>query len=125
MNSPETNPSQPTPNLSRVEHSPDASIRQDGEGPKFISQQSISGERTKGWVTNVLLAISTIALVLVSIKLYTAEKDLQTQVWLRDDALTKFMTGPYAKLVADVQTNQALINAYGLQKSVCPQPERK
>jgi hypothetical protein len=35
-------------------------------------------------------------------KFHDAEKDIQTQVWLRDDALTKFEQGPYADLKAHV-----------------------
>jgi hypothetical protein len=35
-------------------------------------------------------------------KLHDAEKDIQTQVWLRDDALTKFEQGSYADLKAHV-----------------------
>jgi len=39
-------------------------------------------------------------------KLHDAEKDIQTQVWLRDDALTKFQQGPFADLKAHVIANE-------------------
>jgi hypothetical protein len=55
---------------------------------------------------DLILATVTAISVLTSLwlwsKLHDAEKDLQTQVWLRDDALTKFEQGPYADLKAHV-----------------------
>jgi len=35
-------------------------------------------------------------------KLHDAEHDIQTQIWLRDDALTKFEQGPFADTKAHV-----------------------
>jgi hypothetical protein len=58
---------------------------------------------------DTILAIAIVMLVLVSVLLYGAYKDLQTQVWLRDDALTKFMSGPYADMRAETKANQILI----------------
>jgi hypothetical protein len=53
---------------------------------------------------DLILATVTAISVLTSLwlwsKLHDAEKDLQTQVWLRDDALTKFEQGPFADLKA-------------------------
>lgn len=74
-----------------------------------VAQATVNAERTKGWFTNVLLATTLIALVIVSAELYSARKDLQTQVWLRDDALTKFMSGPYADLRAEVKATQIVL----------------
>lgn len=55
---------------------------------------------------DLILATMTALSVLTSLwlwsKLHDAEKDIQTQVWLRDDALTKFEQGPYADLKAHV-----------------------
>ena len=55
---------------------------------------------------DLILATVTALSVLTSLwlwsKLHDAEKDIQTQVWLRDDALTKFEQGPYADLKAHV-----------------------
>jgi hypothetical protein len=50
----------------------------------------------------VAMAISVITSLWLWSKLHDAEKDIQTQVWLRDDALTKFEQGPYADLKAHV-----------------------
>ena len=47
-------------------------------------------------------AASIIVSVILGIKLHDADKDLQTQVWLRDDALTKFEQGSFADLKAHV-----------------------
>jgi hypothetical protein len=55
---------------------------------------------------DLILATVTALSVMTSLwlwsKLHDAEKDIQTQVWLRDDALTKFEQGPYADLKAHV-----------------------
>lgn len=50
----------------------------------------------------VVLAASILTNWLLWTKLHDADKDLQTQVWLRDDALTKFEQGPFADLKAHV-----------------------
>ena len=55
---------------------------------------------------DLILATITALSIITSLwlwgKLHDAEKDIQTQVWLRDDALTKFEQGPYADLKAHV-----------------------
>jgi len=55
---------------------------------------------------DLILAVMTALSVMTSLwlwsKLHDADKDIQTQVWLRDDALTKFEQGPYADLKAHV-----------------------
>lgn len=55
---------------------------------------------------DLLIAVTLAASVLVNLtlwsKLHDADKDIQTQVWLRDDALTKFEQGPFADLKAHV-----------------------
>jgi len=53
-------------------------------------------------MVSVAMAISVITSLWLWSKLHDAEKDIQTQVWLRDDALTKFEQGPYADLKAHV-----------------------
>lgn len=50
----------------------------------------------------VILAGSILTNIIVGWLLMGAYKDLQTQVWLRDDALTKFVQGPYADTKAHV-----------------------
>lgn len=53
-------------------------------------------------VVAVILALSLLTNIWIWSKLHDADKDIQTQVWLRDDALTKFEQGPYADLKAHV-----------------------
>lgn len=55
---------------------------------------------------DLILAVMTALSIMTSLwlwsKLRDADKDIQTQIWLRDDALTKFEQGPYADLKAHV-----------------------
>lgn len=77
--------------------------------PKSIIQvvKNIFGGGTRA--QDFILAVASIVIVLQAVALYIAYKDMQTQVWLRDDALTKFMSGPYADLRAETKANQILI----------------
>ncbi len=50
----------------------------------------------------VILSLSILTNWLLWTKLHDAEKDIQTQVWLRDDALTKFEQGPFADMKAHI-----------------------
>jgi len=61
-----------------------------------------------------LFAFSVLVNILLGILLYGAWKDLQTQIWLRSDSLTK----ENADLRAEIKTTQALIQAYGISKSL-------
>lgn len=49
-----------------------------------------------------ILAFSVLTNIWLWVKLHDAEKDIQTQIWLRDDALTKFEQGPFADIKAHV-----------------------
>ncbi len=50
----------------------------------------------------VVVAASILTNWLLWTKLHDADKDIQTQVWLRDDALTKFQQGPFADAKAHI-----------------------
>ncbi len=50
----------------------------------------------------VVMAFSVLTNLWLWSKLHDAEKDIQTQVWLRDDALTKFEQGPFVDIKARV-----------------------
>lgn len=50
----------------------------------------------------VVMAASIITSLVLWSKLHDAEKDIQTQIWLRDDALTKFEQGAFADTKAHV-----------------------
>jgi hypothetical protein len=67
-----------------------------------------------------VMAAAILTIVVLGFLLHDAYKDIQTQVWLRDDALTKFMTGPYADLRAEVKANQIVIQTLGAQ---CQKPK--
>lgn len=66
-----------------------------------------------------VMAAAILAIVILSFLLHDAYKDIQTQVWLRDDAFTKFMTGPYADLRAEVKATQIVL------ASQCAKPTEK
>jgi hypothetical protein len=53
-------------------------------------------------LVSAVMAVSVITSLVLWSKLHDAEKDIQTQVWLRDDALTKFEQGPFADTKAHV-----------------------
>lgn len=53
-------------------------------------------------IVATVTAASIITNLVLWSKLHDAEKDIQTQVWLRDDALTKFEQGPYAETKAHI-----------------------
>lgn len=51
-------------------------------------------------IVSTIAAAAVITCLVLWSKLHDAEKDIQTQIWLRDDALTKFEQGPFADLKA-------------------------
>lgn len=53
-------------------------------------------------IVAVILSLSLLTNLWLWGKLHDADKDIQTQVWLRDDALTKFEQGPFSDLKAHV-----------------------
>jgi len=53
-------------------------------------------------IISVILALSVLTNLWLWSKLHDADKDIQTQIWLRDDALTKFQQGPFADMKAHV-----------------------
>lgn len=57
---------------------------------------------TRDLIMGLVCAISVLTSLWLWSKLHDAEKDIQTQVWVRDDALTKFEQGPFADLKAHV-----------------------
>jgi hypothetical protein len=67
-----------------------------------------------------VMAAAIMAIIIMGVLLHDAYKDIQTQVWLRDDALTKFMSGPYADLRAEVKATQIV-----LASGQCTKPKEK
>jgi len=74
-------------------------------------------KETREFIITVILAISILTNWLLWTKYHDAEKDLQTQVWLRSDSLTK----ENAELRAHFIAIEDLIQSYGIAKSI-PKP---
>jgi hypothetical protein len=78
--------------------------------------QSVRFTFTKG-ARELILATVTALSVMTSLwlwsKLHDAEKDIQTQIWLRQDKdeerFQKFIAGPYAELAGEVKATQLLL----------------
>lgn len=83
-----------------AEHSPDESVH-GNTAPVQITRFTLPKD-ARELIIAVILAFSVLTNLWLWSKLHDAEKDIQTQVWLRDDALTKFEQGPYADLKAHV-----------------------
>jgi hypothetical protein len=86
-----------------------APATQSGDGPKLLAQLSVDGDKTKGWVTNVLLALNVVALLLV----WASTRDKQTQAWLNGDEFAKFQSGAYADQRAEIKALQIEIQRIG------------
>lgn len=53
-------------------------------------------------IVAIILSLSVLTNLYLWGKVHDADKDIQTQVWLRDDALTKFEQGPFADAKAHI-----------------------
>lgn len=84
------------------------------EGGSNVAQATITGERTKGWFTNVLLAVCICALIGAGLMYRYASmvNDLK-----RYD-LDFFIQHDFADLKTQARVDHELIQAYGLQKAV-------
>lgn len=82
------------------DHCSDDSVR-DNSAPVQIVRMSLPKE-ARELILATVTALSVITSLWLWSKLHDAEKDIQTQIWVRDDALTKFEQGPYADLKAHV-----------------------
>lgn len=100
-----------------AEHSPNESVHGAPHGNVNVNRFTFSKD-ARDLIVATVMALSIITIVILGYLLHDAYKDARTQVWLRDDALTKFTTGPYAELKSHVTALDSLINAYGLQKSL-------
>lgn len=70
---------------------------------------------------DTILAIAIVVIILQTVLLLEAWKDLQTQVWLRSDSLTK----ENAQLLAEIRTTQGLVQAYGISKTIQDSQEKR
>lgn len=83
-----------------MKHCSDDSVH-GNSAPVQITRFSLPKDAREILISVVMAASVLTSLVLWS-KLHDAEKDIQTQIWLRDDALTKFEQGPFADTKAHV-----------------------
>lgn len=81
------------------------------DGP--IAQAMVQGERTKGWVTNVLLALCIMALIANFLMWRYAAMIQDLKRW----DLDAFKQTEWTELKAQVKSDHDLIQAYGLQKA--------
>jgi len=95
----------------------------DERGKRDFSDESVSGSDSahininrfsvpkdaRDIIIATVMAASILTIVILAFLLHDAYKDIKTQVWLRDDALTKFTTGPYADLRAEVKATQIVL----------------
>jgi signal transduction histidine kinase len=96
-----------------LEDSPDQSFKQDGR-LNVNNQAMITGERTKAWFTNVLLAINIVALVVLIFVYRHAAMVQDLKRWDLDN----FLQTSFSDLKATVKSDHELIQAYGLQKTI-------
>ena len=99
------------PQMVRRHDSPDEGVHTEPHGITQVVRNFFGGGTR---AQDTILAIAIVVLVLQSFLLYGAWKDLQTQVWLRSDSLTK----ENAELRAQIMTNNALLQAYGISKTL-------
>lgn len=98
------------------ENSPDESTHTDQYGITQVVRNFFGGGTR---AQDTMLAVSIVVNILLAVLLYGAWKDLQTQIWLRSDALTK----ENAELRAQYLVNNALLEAYGVKRSL-QKPEK-
>lgn len=110
------------PSMSRRHESPDEPMTASDNG-HIQSMKVLLPKGARDIFVATIMSMSIITSVILAFLLHDAYKDIQTQVWLRDDALTKFMTGPYADLRAEVKANQIVTAALGGQ-CLKPKPEK-
>jgi len=59
-------------------------------------------------ITATVLALAIVTIWIQAARIHDQAKDIQTQVWLRDDALTKFEQGPFADLKGHIIASEIL-----------------
>lgn len=97
-----------------AENSPDEHTHTEQGGITQVVRNFFGGDSR---AHDTMLAISIIVNVLLTVLLYSAWKDLATQVWLRSDSLTK----ENSEIRGHVIAMEDLIQTYGMGKSI-PKP---
>lgn len=95
------------------DHSPNEGVNA-GEGANVNIVRLLFGEKGKEIFYGIVLGIS----IVVNIIAIFAWRDAATEQRVKQYELQFFETHEFAEVKAQIQTNQALIQAYGLQKVV-------
>ena len=85
-----------------------------GENTHGSNFRFVFNGNSKDLILGIVVAASALTTWFVWNKYHDAEKDLQTQIWLRSDSLSK----ENAELRAQILATQALVQAYGIGKTV-------
>lgn len=96
------------PKQTAPDHSPDESINAGGS----VQVTRIGVPPAKDLILWFLVGVSLAGNVFN----WYYSHDAKTQAWLAEDATEKLQSGPVADLRSQMQTNYALINAYGLRE---------
>ena len=102
------------------EHSPNEAVHTGQHGISNVIRNIVGNDKAQ----ERFLAFSVFVNILLGVLLYTAWKDLQTQIWLRSDSLTKENTEIRAHVIAI----EDLVQSYGIAKGISrpsPLPEEK
>lgn len=102
------------PNSGHIEGATQDTVTTESHGITQVVKNIFGNASNREVVIGALLGISIIVNVLA---IYTW-RDAATEARVKDYDLTFFVTHDFAALKADVQVNQKLIEAYGLQKAV-------
>lgn len=96
-----------------AEHSPDESVHCGTNGHVNVNRFTFSKD-TLQWITAAICAAAVLAVIIVSYLLHDAYRDIQTQVWLKQDKeeekFQKFVAGPYAQLAGELKANEILFD---------------
>ncbi len=94
------------------EHSADETITAHENSHVNVNRFTFSKD-ARDLILAVMTALSVMTSLWLWSKLHDAEKDIQTQVWLRQDKdeerFQKFIAGPYAELAGEVKAEQIML----------------
>ena len=93
------------------EHSPNESITAH-QSANVASVRFTIPKDARDLILAVITAVSVMTSLWLWSKLHDAEKDIQTQIWLKQDKdeerFQKFVAGPYAQLAGELRANEIL-----------------
>ena len=94
-----------------AEHSPDESVHGAPHGNVNVNRFVLPRD-ARELIVAVVMSASLLATLIVSYLLHDAYRDIQTQIWLKQDKeeekFQKFVAGPYAQLAGELKANEIL-----------------